>query len=104
MNESVIPSRPLVLSLPSIPQLLILGLIFVLSVLLNSLSIISIVGSKSITAINLLIINLAISDILYALTIPMFAVHIVTPRWPFGRLGCQLAISIDIIAMIVSFI
>jgi hypothetical protein len=104
MNESVLNIRPLVLSLPSIPQLLILGLIFVLSVLLNSLSIISIIGSKSITSINLLIINLAISDILYALTIPMFAVHIVTPSWPFGRLGCQLAISIDIIAMIVSFI
>ncbi|CAF1282668.1 unnamed protein product [Adineta steineri] len=101
MNKSLVDVGPLVLSLPAIPQLLILGIIFVLSVLLNSLSIICIIGAKAITPINLLIINLAISDILYALTIPMFAVHIVTPSWPFGRLGCQLAISIDIIAMIV---
>jgi len=36
------------------------------------------------------------------LTIPIFAVHIVIPWWPFGRVGCQLAIAIDIIAMIVS--
>ncbi|CAF5080756.1 unnamed protein product, partial [Rotaria sp. Silwood1] len=26
--------------------------------------------------------------------------HIVIPWWPFGRVGCQLAIAIDIIAMI----
>jgi hypothetical protein len=104
MNNSMVDVNSLVLSLPAIPQLLILGFIFILSVLLNGLSIILIIGSKKITAINLLIINLAISDILYALTIPIFAVHVVIPRWPFGRLGCQLAISIDIIAMIVSFI
>jgi hypothetical protein len=102
MNNSVVDGNSLVLSLPAIPQLLILSFIFILSVLLNSLSIILIIGSKKITPINLLIINLAISDILYAFTIPIFAVHIVTPWWPFGRLGCQLAISIDIIAMIVS--
>ena len=104
MNLSVMSDSlsPLVLSLPAVPQLVLLGLIFVCSVTLNSLSIISIVGARAITGINLLIINLAISDIVYALTIPIFAVHIVIPWWPFGRLGCQLAIGIDISAMIVS--
>ena len=103
MNLSVSSGnlRPLVLSLPAIPQLVLLGLIFVSSVTLNSLSIISIVGARALTGINLLILNLAISDIVYALTIPIFAVHIVIPWWPFGRLGCQLAIAIDVIAMIV---
>ncbi|CAF1062472.1 unnamed protein product [Rotaria sordida] len=92
---------PLVLSLPPVPQLVILGIIFVASVILNCVSIISIVGARAITPINLLIINLAVSDIVYSLTIPIFAVHIVIPWWPFGRVGCQLAIAIDIIAMIV---
>ncbi|CAF3910722.1 unnamed protein product, partial [Rotaria sp. Silwood1] len=91
---------PLVLSLPPVPQLVILGIIFVASVILNCVSIISIVGARAITPINLLIINLAVSDIVYSLTIPIFAVHIVIPWWPFGRVGCQLAIAIDIIAMI----
>lgn len=95
-------SSPLVLSLPPAPQLVILGIIFLASVFLNSISIISIIGARAITPINLLIINLAVSDIVYSLTIPIFAVHIVIPWWPFGRVGCQLAISIDIIAMIVS--
>ncbi|CAF0815691.1 unnamed protein product [Adineta ricciae] len=96
-----VPPPPLVLSLPPIPQLVILGIIFVASVALNCVSIISIVGARAITPINLLIINLAVSDIVYSLTIPIFAVHIVIPWWPFGRVGCQLAIAIDIIAMIV---
>jgi len=108
MNSSSIVdiggSPPLVLSLPPIPQLVILGIIFVASVVLNCVSIISIVGARAITPINLLIINLAVSDIVYSLTIPIFAVHIVIPWWPFGRVGCQLAIAIDIIAMIVSLI
>ncbi|CAF1517263.1 unnamed protein product [Adineta steineri] len=94
-------NTPLVLSLPPVPQLVILGIIFVASVALNCISIISIVGARAITPINLLIINLAVSDIVYSLTIPIFAVHIVIPWWPFGRVGCQLAIAIDIIAMIV---
>ena len=104
MNSSVGVDdvSPLVLSLPPVPQLVILGIIFTASVSLNSLSILSIVGARAITPINLLIINLAVSDIVYALTIPIFAVHIVIPWWPFGRVGCQLAIGIDIIAMIVS--
>ena len=105
MNSSVLvvdDVSPLVLSLPPVPQLVILGIIFTASVSLNSLSILSIVGARAITPINLLIINLAVSDIVYALTIPIFAVHIVIPWWPFGRVGCQLAIGIDIIAMIVS--
>ncbi|CAF0807750.1 unnamed protein product [Didymodactylos carnosus] len=101
-NQSSTVNVPLVLSLPPIPQLIILGIIFTTSVLLNALSIICILGAKAITPINLLIINLAISDIVYAFTIPVFAVHIVIPWWPFGRLGCQLSIAIDIIAMIVS--
>ncbi|CAF1116015.1 unnamed protein product [Rotaria magnacalcarata] len=103
MNSSL-DSRddpPLVLSLPPIPQLVILGIIFIASVILNCISIISIVGARAITPINLLIINLAVSDIVYSLTIPIFAVHIVIPWWPFGRVGCQLVIAIDIIAMIV---
>jgi hypothetical protein len=104
MNSSAVLEdvSPLVLSLPPVPQLVILGIIFTASVSLNSLSILSIVGARAITPINLLIINLAVSDIVYALTIPIFAVHIVIPWWPFGRVGCQLAIGIDIIAMIVS--
>ena len=106
MNESDfdvddhLPS--LVFSLPPIPQLIILGIIFLASLLLNFISIISIIGARAITPINLLIINLAVSDIVYSSTIPVFAVHIVLPWWPFGRLGCQLVIATDIIAMLVS--
>ncbi len=107
MNSSLIVGvsgpPPLVLSLPPVPQLVILGVIFIASVVLNCVSIMSIVGARAITPINLLIINLAVSDIVYSLTIPIFAVHIVIPWWPFGRVGCQLAIAIDIIAMIVSY-
>lgn len=99
-NNSMI--SPLVISLPALPQIILLGIIFIASVTLNSLSIITILHARAITPINLLIINLAISDIVYALTIPIFAVHIVIPWWPFGRVGCQLSIAIDIIAMIVS--
>ena len=101
-ENSQVSSPSLVLTLPALPQLIILGIIFLTSITLNCLSIIFIIGSRAITPINLLIINLAISDLIYALTIPIFAVHIVIPWWPFGRIGCQLAISIDIIAMIVS--
>jgi hypothetical protein len=102
ITEFIDEDFSLAIGLPAIPQLIILALIFLSSVILNGLSIVCIVGARVFTPINLLIINLAISDIVYALTIPIFAVHIVIPWWPFGRLGCQLAIGIDIVAMIVS--
>ena len=79
----------------------ILSGLFVFGILFNLLSILSILLAKAFNSINLLIINLAIADITYALGIPMFLTHIFSIDWPFGVLGCQLFFFADYIGMIV---
>lgn len=82
--------------------LVALFLIFTLGVLLNIISIITISSklSKS-QPIYLLILNLSIADLIYSLSIPLFAGNFQKKSWPFGLIGCQFYLITDLVSMIV---
>jgi hypothetical protein len=70
--------------------IVILGLIFVFSLILNILSVLTIINVKMYTSINLLILNLTISDLIYTVGIPFFSVHLLKKNWTFGIIGCKI--------------
>ena len=83
------------------PLMTILGTVFILGIVFNLVSIFSIVLTKAFTLINILIINLAIADITYALGIPMFLMHTFSENWSYGLLGCRIFFFFDYIGMTV---
>lgn len=74
----------------------------VLSIILNILSIVSICFAKIISPLNLLILNLALSDILYALNIPIVARQFYDHQDPYTLFTCRLNYLIDFISMSVN--
>jgi hypothetical protein len=69
--------------------LFVLALVFVFSILLNTLSILSIINMRKFTPINMLIMNLAVADLIYTSGIPMFSFHFLSKSWVFGVAGCR---------------
>ena len=84
------------------PVRCILVLIFILGMLFNSLSITSILSSKKYTTINMLILNLAIADLTYMISVPLYTLTIFSKSWNLGKLGCRVFFMTDFIGMIVS--
>lgn len=80
----------------------LLIVIYILSIIFNSLSISSVWNSKPFSTINLLIFNLSISDIVYSIGIPFFIVQILTKKLPFGSLGCKIFLCTEFCGIIVS--
>jgi hypothetical protein len=68
--------------------LIALSVIFVLSFVLNFISISSIIRARAFTPINVLIMNLALADVTYILGIPLLVAQILNQNWYFGQLGC----------------
>ncbi len=63
---------------------------FVLGIVFNLISILSILFSKkSIQPIKLLILNLALADFIYILGIPLFLANIVFKSWPLQLIGSK---------------
>ena len=78
---------------------MLLILIFIVGILLNLVSIIFILKVKKLRAINLLILNLALADLVYISGIPFYVVHEFSQSWPFQIIGCQLFFLTDFIGM-----
>ena len=74
----------------------VLCLIFILGVIFNIISILTILIAKAFQPINILILNLAIADLVYIAGVPLFLVHIFSQNWPFGLIGCQIFFLTDI--------
>ncbi|XP_069036577.1 somatostatin receptor type 1 isoform X2 [Lepisosteus oculatus] len=58
--------------------------------------------AKMKTATNIYILNLAIADELFMLSVPFLATAAALRRWPFGALACRLVLSVDGINMFTS--
>lgn len=75
--------------------------LMILAYVLNLLSIICISFSKAFSPINLLILNLAVSDILYASGIPVFAIQIYSPEYQYTESLCRLSFLVDKLSLLV---
>lgn len=58
--------------------------------------------AKMKTATNIYILNLAIADELFMLSVPFLATSAAVQHWPFGSLMCRLVLSVDGINMFTS--
>eukprot|EP00066_Takifugu_rubripes_P003849 XP_003966765.2 PREDICTED: somatostatin receptor type 1-like [Takifugu rubripes] len=58
--------------------------------------------AKMKTATNIYILNLAIADELFMLSVPFLATSAAVRHWPFGSLMCRLVLSVDGINMFTS--
>lgn len=54
------------------------------------------------TATNIYILNLAIADELFMLSVPFLATSVAVRHWPFGSLMCRLVLSVDGLNMFTS--
>ena len=79
-----------------------LKLVFILSILLNTTTIISILMMKSFNQINLMIFNLALSDLVHTTSIPVFIKQTIEDKYIVSVLGCRLFFLVDFIGMSVS--
>ena len=79
-----------------------LKLVFILSILLNTTTIISILMMKSFNQINLMIFNLALSDLVHTTSIPVFIKQTLEDKYIVSVLGCRLFFLVDFIGMSVS--
>lgn len=104
-NQSLMNNSSVALDLTISPFLytffIVLFLIFMLSLLLNSISIASIVSTRAFTPINLLIMNLAIADLTYTLGIPMFISTNFSQNWLFGLSGCRFFMFTEFFGIVV---
>ena len=80
--------------------ILVLYTLMILCFLLNSISVISILCSKAYTPINILILNLAISDVLYSSCIPIFTRQFTGDS--MSEFACRVSFFLDVTCMIVS--
>lgn len=80
----------------------LLYLLMSLCFVLNATSIVCIISSLAFSPINLLILNLAFSDILYASCIPMFVDQFTEKVVVQTETGCRLSFFLDVTCMIVS--
>ncbi|GCB84185.1 hypothetical protein scyTo_0024600, partial [Scyliorhinus torazame] len=81
----------------------IYALVCCLGVLGNAMVIYVILGyAKMKTATNIYILNLAVADELFMLSVPFVATSAALRHWPFGALMCRLVLSVDGINMFTS--
>lgn len=85
----------------SLTILIILGILFIIGILLNAISILAILSSKKLEIITILILNLAFADIVYLTGIPFFSLISFSDSWPFGLNGCRIFYLVDYIGMTV---
>lgn len=79
---------------------ILLGLIFIVGIISNLISIMAILKQEKLKTINLLILNLALADIVYTFGIPLFVTNVFSHNWPFKLIGCQLFFLTDFMGMI----
>lgn len=101
MNESNESANHYIFNSSALAFNVILSLIFTFGLVLNIISISSIVTARAFTPINILIINLAMADITYTLGIPFFMFQMFNYKWPFGVFGCKLFIFTEFSGIIV---
>nr|QVK46035.1 G protein-coupled receptor [Proales similis] len=80
------------------------GILFIemsLAVLLNFTSITFIVWSRSFSALNIFVINLAIADLLYAVCIPFYAAQFYQESTSHSLFGCRTFYLVDVLSMLV---
>ncbi|XP_078393061.1 somatostatin receptor type 1 [Cetorhinus maximus] len=58
--------------------------------------------AKMKTATNIYILNLAVADELFMLSVPFLATSVALHHWPFGSLMCRLVLSVDGVNMFTS--
>jgi len=86
----------------SLTFLIILGILFILGILLNAVSILAILSySKKLEITTILILNLAFADIVYLAGIPFFSMSFLAGSWPFGLNGCRIFYILDYVGMTV---
>ena len=80
-----------------------LYVIMLLTIILNLFSIVCIVHAKQLTPINILIVNLCLTDILYATNLPNIAAQFIN-KFTYSLVLCRLTITLDMICVIVSIL
>ncbi|XP_029917124.1 type-2 angiotensin II receptor-like [Myripristis murdjan] len=97
LNTSMSPSAPLCPDWPNLPQATLIpslySIISVLGTVANALAVFVLAhgsGARR-TVANTFMLNLCVSDLLFLLSLPMWAVYYSTGyHWPFGRLACKI--------------
>ena len=74
---------------------------FVLSLILNTVTIISILLMKNYNQINVLILNLSVADLIHTTGIPLFIFQTLDEEYDVGLIGCKIFFLNDFIGMIV---
>ena len=95
-------SNSTMLSLKDLPAHLILNslkLVFLLSIVLNLATILSIILMKNLHQINILILNLAVADLMHTMTIPVFIVQTLEEEFNISAVGCRLFFLSDFVSM-----
>lgn len=103
-NSSAIKSNstaPVTITAYVISLSVILLITFILGIIFNLISILTILIARAFQPINILILNLATADLVYIIGVPLFLVHVFSKSWPFGLIGCQVFFLTDFIGMIV---
>ncbi|CAF0721913.1 unnamed protein product [Brachionus calyciflorus] len=90
------------MNLLNLITIIILYTQLVLCYILNAISLTFIIHSKNFSPINLLIINLAISDILYSSCIPFYVRQFNEGAVSQSQLGCRLSFIFDVTSMLVN--
>ena len=75
--------------------------LFCFCIVFNLLSVSSIIWSKNFSPINILIMNLAVSDMIYSFSILIFLSHILNIFWIFTTITCKIFYLTDTVGMIV---
>ena len=103
IDKNVPDEKAETLTFFNILTIVILYMEMILCVSLNLISVISIFYRKITTSIDMLVINLALADILYACGIPFYLRQFTDPR-SFSQtiFGCRASFIFDVTSMIVS--
>jgi hypothetical protein len=76
-------------------------IVFLMSFVLNVITIASILLMKNFKPINVLIMNLALADLIYTAGIPFLVIQIINVNFDTGLIGCRFFFLSDFIGMIV---
>nr|QVK46038.1 G protein-coupled receptor [Proales similis] len=78
--------------------------VFISSLILNSITVFYILKSQILKTFQLLILNLALADIIYSLSIPFFLGQFTSFSWNLGLFGCRTFFLTDLVGTIVSIL
>lgn len=84
--------------------ILFMAFVLIATLSLNLLSVICIVNAKAFTAINILLLNLCVSQIIYTLNIPIFLIKVMIKDFVYSEFLLKISILTDILALIVSIL